>query len=757
MEIFKLFGSIFVDNEKADDAIDTTDQKGQGLSKTFGFLGSTAATAGKLIGGALLAGTGLAGIGIASMLLAGDDLQKTLNGLQAQTGATQDEMKNMGSSIKEIYGNNFGESFEQIGEVMANAKNITGEWGDDLKFLTQDALMLSDTFKYDSNESLRSADKLMKQFGLTGTDAMAYIAEASQKGLNFADDLLPTIDEYSVYFKQAGMDATDMFGVFQNAKKAGVFNLDYAADGIKEFGIIMTENSDRANKALRAIGLTNDKELREKFAKGGEDAKAAMRTVAEALSKVKDPQKQIIQGVELFGTKFEDMGAQAVVEMLKVNDSIKGSTEVLENINKIKYNSFGEALQGIGRQITTGIILPLSEKVMPYLNEFANWLTSAMKKVDMSTVVEGVVSFATYLGDIFSPILEEVKTNIQFLWDKFKENGGIETAKGLFEGFKDALNFVKDHAEILTAVLGGLGGALLTFQVLTSINSAIGAFTKLLGAMRAGTVAATLAEWGLNTALLANPFTWIAVGIGALIAVVILLWKNWDSVSKWLSNSWQWTKDKAVSIFNGIVDFFKQWGLLILAVITGPIGLLVLAIVKNWDKIKQGAIDLKNSVVQKFNDMKDGISNAIGKIKGFFTGMWDKASEIAGKIKDAFGKIFDKIKTPHFKIKGSLDPTTWLKNGLPKINLDWYAKGTNYAGGGLSVVGEYGPEILDLPRGSKVKTASETRSMLSDDSREQKQPAIFQVVFPDKEVFAEWIVDNITEYQEFKLNRLKMF
>lgn len=45
-----------------------------------------------------------------------------------------------------------------------------------------------------------------------------------------------------------------------------------------------------------------------------------------------------------------------------------------------------------------------------------------------------------------------------------------------------------------------------------------------------------------------------------------------------------------------------------------------------------------------------------------------------------------------------------------------YASGTNYHPGGKAIVGEEGPEIVELPRGSKVYTAQKTRQMLSDNS-----------------------------------------
>src|SRR4051812_47107643 len=125
MELFKLFGSIFVDNDSANESIDKTDKKAEGLSKVFGGLGSAATKAGKFIGGALLGATGLAAASLGGMVLAGDDLQKALNGLQTSTGATSEEMSGMEESLKNIYANNFGESFDDIAQSMSLVKQNT--------------------------------------------------------------------------------------------------------------------------------------------------------------------------------------------------------------------------------------------------------------------------------------------------------------------------------------------------------------------------------------------------------------------------------------------------------------------------------------------------------------------------------------------------------------------------------------------------------------------------------------------------------
>ncbi len=71
--------------------------------------------------------------------------------------------------------------------------------------------------------------------------------------------------------------------------------------------------------------------------------------------------------------------------------------------------------------------------------------------------------------------------------------------------------------------------------------------------------------WSFTAALLANPITWIVIGIVALIAVIILLWQNWDAVTAWLSSAWdtavqgisngiQWIKDG----FSGLIDWIAD-------------------------------------------------------------------------------------------------------------------------------------------------------------------------------------------------------
>jgi len=134
---------------------------------------------------------------------------------------------------------------------------------------------------------------------------------------------------------------------------------------------------------------------------------------------------------------------------------------------------------------------------------------------------------------------------------------------------------------------------------------------------------ATAATWAFNAALWANPITWIIAAIVGLIAVVILLWKNWDKVSGWLTGAWQAIKAAATTVFNWLGNFFRKWGLTILAVITGPIGWITLAIFKNWDRITGFLAGVWSWMKQAGSAIWNGVKAGASTVVGWVTTAWE--------------------------------------------------------------------------------------------------------------------------------------
>lgn len=114
----------------------------------------------------------------------------------------------------------------------------------------------------------------------------------------------------------------------------------------------------------------------------------------------------------------------------------------------------------------------------------------------------------------------------------------------------------------------------------------------------------------------------------------------------------------------------------VVSVLGGPLTLAIgaaiaigVALWKNWDTVKQKAGELYSSVKEKWEAIKTTISNAIEGAK-------KAVSEGIEKIKNLFNFKFEwpKLKMPHFSISGSMNPVDWLKNGVPKLSVEWYKK-----------------------------------------------------------------------------------
>jgi phage-related minor tail protein len=267
IEIFRLFGSIFVDNDEANRSISETTNETETLGSK---LTAAIATAAKWCG-AFAAAAGSVAVAIGTKAVnSTEELHRSLNGLQASTGASADTMGGMRDAMIDIYNN--GESFEDIGKAMQTISQQTKQTGNELADTTKNAILVKDTFGIEVTDSIRSANQLMKNFGLSSTDAYNLIAQGSQNGLNANENLADSINEYSLYFSQLGLGADEMFNMFSNGAASGVFDIDKLGDAIKEFGIRSKDGSKGTTDAFQTLGLDAQK-ISDDFAAGGEKGK----------------------------------------------------------------------------------------------------------------------------------------------------------------------------------------------------------------------------------------------------------------------------------------------------------------------------------------------------------------------------------------------------------------------------------------------------------------------------------------------------
>ena len=397
------------------------------------------------------------------------DLDKALSTLGAKTGATTEELKNMKTQMTEIYKNNLGESFDDIASAMANVSQQTEATGTELQDMTENALVLRDTFDYEINESIRSVDMMMKQFGITSEEAFNLIAQGSQQGLDKNGDLLDSINEYSVHFKQLGLDAEDMFNMLKNGTESGTFSVDKLGDAIKEFGIRVKDGSTTTNEAMQILNLNAD-EVAQAFAEGGETSKKAFEEVVSTLLECDNKVQQNIAGVNLFGTMWEDLGIEGIKALTDLNGSMDMTKQTMEEVSEIKYDNLDSAFQGIGRLIETEILIPFGERLLPYLNEFANWIDQ-----NSETIVDTLGGALDKVADSITLVIDNLDTLLPTL----------TTVVGLFAGFK-VVSTVVETVNALTVAFNSLSTVM--FPIITNpyalaiigIGTAIGSFISVV-------------------------------------------------------------------------------------------------------------------------------------------------------------------------------------------------------------------------------------------------------------------------------------
>jgi hypothetical protein len=129
------------------------------------------------------------------------------------------------------------------------------------------------------------------------------------------------------------------------------------------------------------------------------------------------------------------------------------------------------------------------------------------------------------------------------------------------------------------------------------------------------TTALAVAQGVLNAVMALNPIFLVVLAIGALIGILYLAWRNSETFRRIVTGAFNAVVGAARTAFGWVR---KNWPLL-LAILTGPFGLAVLAIVKNWDKIKEGARKALEWITTRWNEFVQFIRD----IPGRFARGWD--------------------------------------------------------------------------------------------------------------------------------------
>lgn len=591
------------------------------------------------------AGLAMAGFGAAAFSAAAN-FEKNMAKVQMATGQTDKQMEATKEVAKSLYGQNFGENWEDLSNSISTVAQVTGQTGAQLQATTKDALLLNKAFGYDVNESVKAADTLMKQFGVTSGEAMDLLAQGTQKGLNKTDELLDTANEYAVSFKSLGFSATEMFDTFAAGNQAGAFQLDKVGDAVKEFNIRAKDGSKTTIDAYKMLGLNADQMTRT-FAEGGPKAKQSFQMITQMLGAIENPVERNTIGVALMGSQFEDLEAKTITAMGKTRSEFKLTHATMEELNRVRFKDPMEAFQSFGRTLETAILIPVGQKLLPTFNKLGQWLQDNQGRIE---------AFGNALGAKVGNEIDYVVGKVQEFWPVVK-NAAIQiknmaVAFRQWEGFKPTIialvsAFVLYRTTITTIIL--VTKAWATWLKIQSAAMAI--YRGAVTAISAVTKVWTVVQGALNVVMSLNPIGLLIIGIGLLIGVIILAWNKsegfrkvvtavWNAIKVAISATIAWLAEAIPAAFNAIVDFVVFWGTVFIqlhvAVWTAVYNFVATIVTTVWSFIVSVWTRISTSTSTAFNAVKNFIVNTWNSIKNSvfttLTSLWNKVKEIWDRI-----------------------------------------------------------------------------------------------------------------------------
>lgn len=447
------------------------------------------------------------------------------------------------------------------------------------------------------------------------------------------------------------------------------------------------EAADDLNTLATVTGISV-KQL-QLYKAGADLVDVSVETIAKSQQKLTKSMSTASGGTGEQAEAFKKLG----VSVTNADGSLKSSDQV--------FNETIKALSGVENETErNALAMTLMGKSAMELNPLIEdggktyeQLAQTMAANDLKFVDQETIDGANRFNDALDTLKASGLATLQTL--------GTQLASYL----APAMETIAGALEKVLGWLSQLSPQTLTIiGIIASVIAVIAPILLFLGkiAFAISSITALMSTLGISFAAIAGPVGIVIAVIAALIAIGVLLYKNWDKIKAAAQKLWS----NIVTAFNNIKTAISNALMAALAKVVSVWKTIETAIGKTVIKIKmsvkQAFENIKTTATNIFNNLKTSISNTWNKIKEAITKPIDKAKEA---VKSAIDKIKSIIngahlklphfKLPHFKINGGKLP--WGiggKGSPPSINVDWYAKGGIFDGASLIGVGEKGPEAV---------------------------------------------------------------
>lgn len=475
-----------------------------------------------------------------------------------------------------------GDSVEDAGQAAKNADSGFTTWKATLANLASTAI----------TKVISGCTQLAEKMADVTKSAVGHYAEYEQLvgGVEtlFKDSSGKLIDYAEKAYKTAGVSSNQYMNTATSFAASLIQGLGGdTAKAVELTNLAITDMSDNANKMGTDIGSIQD--AYQGFAKQNY---TMLDNLKLGYGGTQSEMIRLINDSGVLGEKIESLDNVTFDQMIeaihKIQDNlgITGTT-ALEAGTTI--SGSWSSVQALFENILTKVGSKLAPTVMGFLQQLSDW----METIDWD-------AFATSVGDALQRVFDWIQ-KIDFTTFFEKGMDGVENflekLGGLIEDVPKIIQTFKDWSPLIAGVAAGF----VTLKVAMAISSLISAVSTAIGILTGVEETATVAQTGLNTAMLANPAVFIISIIAGLVVALITLWNTNDGFREAVTNAWESVKEAVSTAIEAIKGFF-----------TGLV-----------DSIKQAWENIKTAISEKIDIIKETVTNVFTAIADTVSAVWE--------------------------------------------------------------------------------------------------------------------------------------